>query len=439
MTISRFNHFFTRNGHYFLYNSLSNSFALLDKELYEALVNFDEHSDSQGIIDKDTKNLLGKMKAIDVDDDLHILKLKYYILKHRFNPHNLSLTINPTLACNFACPYCFEAEHESLYMDDRVENGIIDYITKLKEVKNLFVTWFGGEPLLAFDRIKSLSNKLLNLGLNYSSGIITNGYLLTEEKIREFEPLKIRTIQITIDGMPETHNKRRFLRGGFPTFTRIIENVKRSQVINPNIRISIRVNIDKSNEDDFAWTYNYIKSLDLPNVITYPGFVTDTKGRECNSCLLNSEEIADFLIKLYEKHNIHIPMFYPEGQVTSCTVRSANSAVIGPEGELYKCWNDVGNRDKIYGTIFGDKTNETILFRYLCSADHLNDNECDRCTFFPICNGGCPYVRIHAQEENCNFQKPCLLFKNRPNDFLWIHYLSKINKDKKPKQQPAAK
>jgi uncharacterized protein len=38
-----------------------------------------------------------------------------------------------------------------------------------------------GEPLLAFNRIVSLTRKMQALGLKYKAGIITNGYLLTED------------------------------------------------------------------------------------------------------------------------------------------------------------------------------------------------------------------------------------------------------------------
>lgn len=78
-------------------------------------------------------------------------------------------------------------------MDDRTENGIIDYIKKTK-ARNLFVTWFGGEPLLAFDRIRSLSEKIFDLDINYHSGMITNGYLLSEDIINDLEKLRIGSL-----------------------------------------------------------------------------------------------------------------------------------------------------------------------------------------------------------------------------------------------------
>lgn len=51
--------------------------------------------------------------------------------------------------------------------------------------KDIHVTWFGGEPLLAPDVIESLSGRLMALaeerGGRYEASIVTNGYLLTQD------------------------------------------------------------------------------------------------------------------------------------------------------------------------------------------------------------------------------------------------------------------
>ena len=79
--------------------------------------------------------------------------------------------------------------------------------------------------------------------------------------------------------------------------------------------------------------------------------------------------------------------------------RNPNSVVIGPEGELYKCWNDVGDATRSYGNINGDINNESVLLDYLVKADYLNNAECNRCIFFTRCDGGCPYERIKRKRR----------------------------------------
>src|SRR5699024_5938565 len=123
----------------------------------------------------------------------------------------------PTLSCNFGCPYCYE-EPKSGFMSEEVQKSILDMITEAaKRRKDISVTWYGGEPLIAKDIIFNMSEKIINIceenDCDYSSYIVTNGYLVTDEIIENFKKYKITGAQITIDGPPEIHNSRRFLKG----------------------------------------------------------------------------------------------------------------------------------------------------------------------------------------------------------------------------------
>lgn len=171
-----------------------------------------------------------KMKVINVDDEKEIAGIKFHILSNRFYPRTLHLTINPTLACNFNCEYCFESSHPVKHMSDNIEDDIIKFIKNKDLVNKIKVTWFGGEPLLAFKRIISLSERILGLGYDYSAGMITNGYLMTEDVIRKFKDLRIRTVQITIDGNETLHNKRRALKNGGKTYNKILDNIERPRI-----------------------------------------------------------------------------------------------------------------------------------------------------------------------------------------------------------------
>lgn len=256
---SKYSYLFEREGKFFLYAPLSNSFAEIDKETYDCLLSVQKGLICTHNMDDEVKKLLRKMKVVDVDDELEINKLKANHLLHRFNPRHLYLTINPTLACNFACPYCFEASHPADFMTDEVGNAIIAFIQQRVHVTQLHVNWFGGEPLLAFNRIITLSKRMQNLGLKYNAGMITNGYLLTPDKAKLFEELQISSIQITIDGSEHTHNARRFLKGGGPTYQTILKNIEETCKCSPRTFISVRVNIDKTNGDEFFEVLSYFR------------------------------------------------------------------------------------------------------------------------------------------------------------------------------------
>lgn len=103
---SRYTYFFKSKDKHFLYNSLSNSLAELGQEDYELLNKMKDNHLS--LTDKELEKQLRKLKVIVDNDKDEINKIKYLNLLNRNENRKLILTINPTLACNFNCPYCFE-------------------------------------------------------------------------------------------------------------------------------------------------------------------------------------------------------------------------------------------------------------------------------------------------------------------------------------------
>lgn len=417
MIWSKYSYLFQEADRFYLYNSLSNSFAELDKSTYNLISQQIKDKETINISDESLRETLVKMKVIVENEQEEFARIKYKSLFRRFSNSLLSLTINPTLDCNFACPYCFEGKHPQVYMSDQVEEEVISFVKRHEAAKTLKVVWFGGEPLLAFSRMRSLTQKFLDLGLKYEAGIITNGYLLTDRVVKHLDDLCIKSIQVTIDGMKEVHNSRRCLRTGHPTFDRIIENIKYVHDICPDIKLNVRVNIDHTNERDFLELYKMFQKEEFLGIHLTPAFVDDIENT--NKCVLNSEEQNKYINRLLKENGVVFRRFYPKPS-QECFVRNPNSVVIGPEGELYKCWNDVGKKDKVYGYLDGRITNEPLLFRYLAASDPFDDTQCKECILLPVCGGGCPYNRIKRDYENNNINV-CPLIKGNLKTYLLNH------------------
>ena len=100
-----------------------------------------------------------------------------------------------------------------------IEN-VISYIKSLKKQSTyLGIAWYGGEPLLALEIIEEITKiAILEFGDDFSASMVTNGYLLSEDVAKRLETLKIESIQVTIDGPPEMHNRMRKLPNGDDTF-----------------------------------------------------------------------------------------------------------------------------------------------------------------------------------------------------------------------------
>lgn len=425
---SRYSYFFKKNEKCYIYSSLSNGLAEVSKSVFAEIENL--KNNNLPIPEGELNEQLKKLKVWVTSDKDEYYKLKYQNLLLRNDNSRLILTINPTLACNFACPYCFEQSHSNIYMDESVENKIVNYIKGCQYAKAVSVTWFGGEPLLAFDRIVSLTRKIQQLGLAYKAGMITNGYLLTDRVVSLLPSLGIASLQITIDGLAPLHDSRRCLKTGNPTFSKILHNIKVLQDKCPEIAIRVRVNVDKTNHGDFIKLYRFLQGKHFPNLSVNLAFVKDMSG--CNGCpsFYDAEEQAALAKEYLKEYGLDFSMVYPMTNRNECAIRNRNALVIGPRGELYKCWNDVGDEKRVVGNIDGQITNESLLLRYLVAADPFEDPKCQTCFLIPVCGGGCPYSRIKNEYEGTNINT-CLFMKEHIDEFLKAHieYKSKIKSE----------
>lgn len=431
MKISRYTYLFksTKNGN-LIYNARTNSFAELSDSMFERLKTIESSPERiNELFTQDDLDVLLKTKILvnENEDDDYVMteKLRYYMSS--FNPNYLNLTIAPTTECNFRCPYCYEENKEKKFITTEVENAIVDFIIKHEKINQIGLTWYGGEPLLAFQSIKSLYEKMSKIEgkriIHHS--IITNGYLMDKEKCLFFKEHKLNLIQFTLDGCRETHNKIRLHRNkDITTYDKIVENIELCASQLPETNINVRVHVDENRLEEYAKVHSEMKVLceKYYNIHLTPGFITDYE-RNCE--LLNRQQRGQFFMDLYQKYNIDV-QFYPHHEIGGCGATCLNSYVVGPEGELYKCWVDVGNKDRVIGSILDMKLhNEYLLANYLVNANMYDDEECKKCTLLPICDGGCPIRRLNNKKKGLN-ENLCTSRKDFLQQYLETHYEIKL-------------
>lgn len=400
---SKYNFFFeTKSGEKLAYNALSGGFALVKSEDEEKVKDFirNPNKEIKGEKEKEIFEALkkGRFIAPEYFDEIGVLKVRFW--SSRFNSRDLGLTILPTLNCNFKCIYCYEREKDSISgkkMSDKKAKALVDFVSKQLStgIKSLSVTWYGGEPLLEYGRIKDLSSNIQKLcekkGVTYVAGIITNGYLLRPGIFDELTEMKISSIQITLDGSPEIHNKFRPLVDGSPTFSKILENLKRAAEYG-KFEIDIRVNISKDNPSAPKDLAHILEKEGLKDKITiYPGQIISEKEDLKSTCFSNemfSDISADFLEYLMtNKWRIHPPNSV---KGTYCSGYVVNSYGIDPLLNLYKCWDQVGI--DLYKIGHLDENGNTKLNwknQYWLSYDLFEIEECRSCKYLPLCMGGC--------------------------------------------------
>ena len=115
----------------------------------------------------------------------------------------LLVHIVPIRRCNLACAYCNEYDDHSPPVPLEEMNRRID---KLAELGTAVVTISGGEPVLHPD-LPAIIQRIKSHGMVCT--LITNGYLLVPEKIRELNEAKLDRLQISIDNVkPDDVSKK---------------------------------------------------------------------------------------------------------------------------------------------------------------------------------------------------------------------------------------
>jgi uncharacterized protein len=165
--------------------------------------------------------------------------------------NRLDVIIMPTLNCNFACAYCYET-HQVSEMGDDTERAIKLWLThEMPKHKVVLLQWFGGEPLLGFRRVVSISQHAMDVALRSGACCVahmtTNGYLLNERRATALIQAGIHDFQITLDGPADTHDRLRVLKTGEGTFRRVFENVVGLVHLDDRVRVSLRVNFNHGN------------------------------------------------------------------------------------------------------------------------------------------------------------------------------------------------
>ena len=156
----------------------------------------------------------------------HLESLAKYRQKLMTEPQLKHLFLELTLRCNENCIHCGsrcgEIRSEEL--------SVQQYETFLKEVKedmgtaNKMLCITGGEPLLRKDffDIMSMAN-----GLGFHWGMTSNATLIDDSVARDLKKCGMGTISVSIDGLPETHDKFRRSPKGYERAMAGIESLLR--------------------------------------------------------------------------------------------------------------------------------------------------------------------------------------------------------------------
>lgn len=305
--------------------------------------------------------------------------------------------------CNLRCSYCWEKGGKPVDMSEETAFAAIDFFMETsRNLRELTVLFFGGEPLLRFDLMQRVwdygTECAKALGKRISWNMTTNGTLLNEEIMRWLAKHKVKYL-LSVDGGREDHDRfRRFAdgRGSFDVIAGKIALMKRYQPwmgarmsVMPESCATLRKSIEELHSlgiNQFILGYAHGIRWTTENLIAYESAMRDV----CELYLEMKFNQRHFRMTIFEAGDIGK---LPERDKFGCGAGRARFSV-DPYGAIYGCSKmanitGLGNGVLPLGNVFQGFTRIQNR-KPLLNASIVPREKCRKCEFKDRCSGGCP-------------------------------------------------
>lgn len=306
-------------------------------------------------------------------------------------------TVVLTLACNLACPYCFEGHFRGDFpMDEATARLFVEVVTRdrIGRGRDVEIRFYGGEPLMALPRLKAIARSLqhaaFSAGTKFSMSLVTNGTLLTRSLVDELLPLGLKSAQVTMDGPSAVHDRQRPFASGRGSYDVILANVA---AVHDLVTLKLGGNFTRDNFRAFPRMLDDLLAAGIdPRQLDPIQFspVLPKSGRPIGSdiagCLFANDEpwLIDAALFLREE-TLARGFAVDKPAMGICMVELEARLVVNRDGTLYKCPAFMGWPELAIGTLadgIGD-------YRDSHRLDFWKTEICLDCPYLPLCFGGC--------------------------------------------------
>ena len=374
-----------------IFNTLSGSIITIDNKLkkeFDELIDYEINQNSEFLSSLVNQGILVNNKY----DEKELIDASR--ARRTYGEQSAYLRILTTTACNARCPYCYEKGFKVQTMDEKTADKLIEYILNMPVRDKLYIHWFGGEPLLnvkIIDKVMTnIYNKLISKGIKLFVYFTSNGSLLDKAMIERAKNCwHVNYFQITIDDIGNNYNIiKNYVDKKF-NYEKVIENIE--ILLKKEIQVILRINyypkeIGKVKKVIDTLSSKFENYCNKKLLIFDPAPIFDSKSATHSYCktVYNMLEPAKYLIEKgllseYDALNLKCK----SGQCYAC---HQGSFVVAPNGNLYKCTVTINDENATVGNIFDGVDRNKSYFKW------VNPNlpkKCNKCTFLPLCQGGC--------------------------------------------------
>lgn len=292
------------------------------------------------------------------DDRQETLELEVSSQQHRFDPGRLCLWVQATTRCEENCPECpYRQESADLGQAalERLEGLVGSRSGRLRELE---VTWFGGEPTLNWEAVSALNGRFAEAassqGFRYQWNVISNGrsHHLKTILIPTDTPARVWLNLESLDSAEFDVNSTTLLagfNGVEPSLRKLPPRSRiRFQPARPSARLCRNLNGFCQRTPSFS-----DEELETVRGVLDSGFRVDN---------------------------------LPEPGLVPCPAADPQSFIMDTGGNLYKCWNSLGRPQ--HGLPGIDDLLHPNFARWL-DWNPFRVYHCRNCNILPWCLGGC--------------------------------------------------
>lgn len=318
------------------------------------------------------------------------------IAKYRLLKKQVSSVLSVSM-----CPCAPDSEK---ILDEKYLDGIIHFCER-KNQKNIRFFWNCSDIKNILPLVENISSKLEKKGIFIYNGLVSNSFVFSELELDKLKKLRFNNFQILLKTCILKSEQELY---DFLTFIELSFNFYKRVFYKPIFNILCEIS-DKTYEkikelkEYFASRYGDFFNLDITNYAD----IYECRNK-INSEIFSDSELEN-TIEYDKKLNNYERMYLKKvSSVFSCHAQTISAFIIDWDGNVLKCWNDLGNKHKsIYSLETGRPINLEIEYKYLMTNSYTKI-ECNNCYLKNQCNGGC-----------CHEKKQCEL-TNKIKDFYFL-------------------
>ena len=330
-----------------------------------------------------------------------MLELNRATLQDRIEEHELhQLFWECTLRCNLNCVHCGSdcrmlSEKEDMPLADFV--GVLDEIKRHEDPAKVMVITTGGEPTVRPD-LAACGKAISQRGFVW--GMVSNGMLLTPQKLNEYVDAGLKSIAVSFDGFEEDHN---WMRGNSSSFKNVLTAVEALKQ-HPDLTWDVITCVNQRTIQYLPKFRDYLISLGIKRWRLFTVFPFGRAANEPELKLSNEQfvQMMEFIKQTRLEGKIRADygcvgfLGRYEGEVRnhyySCSA-GINVASILADGSISGCLSI--RSDYHQGNIYQDSFWEVWQNRFNVYRDRkwMKTDQCAHCKMWRYCQGNGFHLR----------------------------------------------